>query len=105
MAQFTIYSNINKLSNIEFPYLLDIQSPLLSDLSTRLVIPITHLNNHKYKPFSKLTPIITIKAKQYLLLTPQMAGISKSDIGLEIIDISSMRFDIIAAIDVLITGI
>lgn len=34
-----------------------------------------------------------------------MAGISKHDIGPEILDISSMRFDIIAAIDVLITGI
>ena len=104
MYQFFIYSNLNKASNQEFPYILDIQSPLLAELETRLVIPLILNNTIKYKSFSKLTPIITIKNKQYLLLTPQMAGISKHDVGSEILDISSKRFEIISAIDILITG-
>ena len=104
MSQFIIYSNLNKSSNQEFPYLLDIQSPLLSELETRLVIPLVLQSSAKYKSFSKLTPVINIKNKQFLMLTPQMAGISRHDIGIEILDISSMRFEIISAIDILITG-
>ena len=104
MSQFMIYSNLNKSSNQEFPYLLDIQSTLLSELETRLVIPLVLQSSAKYKSFSKLTPQIVIKNKQYLMLTPQMAGISRHDIGIEILDISSKRFEIISAIDILITG-
>ena len=40
MAQFSIYANINPISKNIYPYLLDVQSPLLDSLETRLVIPL-----------------------------------------------------------------
>lgn len=43
--------------------------------------------------------------RDYLLLTPQLAGISAQELGPAIADLSSERQIIIAALDLLFTGI
>jgi toxin CcdB len=40
-----------------------------------------------------------------VLLTPQLAGISRSDLGAEVTNITEQRNAVIAALDCLITGI
>ena len=40
MAQFKAYENPNKATRKTYPYLLDIQSNLLDDLRTTVVIPL-----------------------------------------------------------------
>lgn len=104
MGQFGICANTDNETKNEYPFLLDVQSPLLEDIDTRMVIPLVLMSNRKYKAITKLTPIIEVKGKEYIALTPQLAGIPKRLLGPEIANISSIRFDIIAAIDLLITG-
>lgn len=41
MAQFNAYENPSKASKRAYPYLLDIQSNLLEDLSTTIAIPLS----------------------------------------------------------------
>ncbi len=105
MAQFRIYANSNEGTKAEFPYLLEVQSELLSDLATRMVIPIVTFSNPKYRAMTKLTPAIEIKGRKYLAITPLMAGVPRSALGNEIADLSRTQGDIIAAVDLLITGI
>lgn len=78
MPQFTVYKNKNPKSKTAYPYLVDVQSDLLSDLQTRVVIPLTRLTALRKKPIRDLTPTIDIEGSKYLILTPQLAGISKS---------------------------
>ncbi|MEI6388776.1 MAG: CcdB family protein [Spirochaetota bacterium] len=104
MAQFRIHANTNSDTKAEFPFLLDVQSDLLSDLETRMVIPLASHSNPKYKSISQLTPLIEVKGKKYLALTPLMAGISKRVLGPEAADASKLRHDLIGAVDLLITG-
>ncbi|MFW2134466.1 CcdB family protein [Ectothiorhodospira haloalkaliphila] len=40
MAPFDVYPNPSKVSQAHYPYLVDAQSSLLSDLATRIVIPL-----------------------------------------------------------------
>ena len=40
MAQFRVYENSNRATKQRIPYLLDIQSDLLDDLQTTVVIPL-----------------------------------------------------------------
>jgi toxin CcdB len=40
MAQFDVYPNPSQVSQAHYPYLVDVQSSLLSDLATRIVIPL-----------------------------------------------------------------
>lgn len=43
--------------------------------------------------------------KPYLMITPQMAGVSHKELGFEVTDLFHRRDGIIAAIDFLFTGI
>lgn len=104
MTQYVIYRN-KSASKDRVPYLLDVQSNLLSDLGTRIVIPLYGIKYAKNMAMTTLTPEFEVEGKKFILMTPQMAGISVKDIGAEVVSAESRRYDILAAIDLLITGI
>ncbi len=52
-----------------------------------------------------LTPNISVAGKEYLMITPQLAGISVRDLGTLVDSVPSERGKIIGALDLLITGI
>jgi len=52
-----------------------------------------------------LTPVFEIDGKQYAMLTPQIAGIAKKHMGAKVANLSPHRDEIIAALDLLISGI
>lgn len=105
MAQFTIYQNKNPQSKKEFPLLLDIQTNLLNSLQTTVVVPLKKLETNKDKVLTQLTPSFAIEGMNYLMLTPQLAGIQRKELGKAIADIEYARTDILNALDFLLTGI
>jgi toxin CcdB len=105
MPQFTLYRNRNSATRARFPLLLDVQSDLLDPLATRVVIPLVSAPAARSKSMDVLTPIVHFEAKPYLLLTPQLAGIDARELGSAVGDLASSRDVIIAALDLLITGI
>ena len=104
MAQYTVYRNKNPKSKTEIPFLLDVQSKLLSELGTRVVIPLFQKKSLRIKPLTKLTPEFQIDGKKLILMTPQLAGISIKELGEPVGDLTQHRIDIIAALDLLMTG-
>ncbi len=52
-----------------------------------------------------LTPLVRFEGKEYIVLTPQLAGIAASDRGTAVGELIADREAIIAALDLLITGI
>ena len=105
MGQFAVHKNKNPHTRSAIPFLLDVQSDLLSDLETRVVVPLCPASAVKGKPLRVLTPILEIEAESYVMLTPQMAGIPRSELGASVASLERYRFEIIAAIDFLVTGI
>ena len=105
MGQFSVFRNKNPRSKTVFPFLVDVQSDLLDDLQTRVVIPLTKAPELAKKPISTLSPLVEVHGHKYVLLTPQLAGISTSDLGAEVASIVEHRDAVIAALDCLITGI
>ncbi len=105
MSQYYVYENLNDKSKKIYPYLLDVQSTLLSDLETKIVIPLAVKEKFGKGIIKNLNPIVIIKKKEYVLLTQQMAGISITQIGSAICECLSERHQILSAIDFLITGI
>lgn len=105
MPQFTVYKNKNSATKARVPYLLDIQSNLLSELETRVVIPLYSAAAMKGKTLTVLTPAVEIEGKSCVAMTPQLAGISKKELGAEVTDMEAHRDIIIAALDFLVTGI
>ena len=105
MAQYHVYENLNSSSKKTYPYLVDVQTTLLSDLETRIVIPLAKKGKFENGIIKNLNPIIKINSKEYVLITQQMAGIPNKQIGSSICDCLSFRQEVLSAIDFLITGI
>ncbi len=105
MSQFTLYENENKNSKKAYPYFVDVQNDLLDDLNSRLVIPLSPyelLNNTNAK---KLCPIIEIKKEPCVLLAQQMTSVPRSILKKKVTSLEKFRYEILGAIDLLITGI
>ena len=88
-----------------YPYLLDIQSNLLDELRTTVVIPLCPTNLAGKAAITKLCPILKIDGRSFIVLTQQIAGIDRKYLGKEICDLSLYRSEIIAALDFIISGI
>jgi toxin CcdB len=105
MPQFALYRNRNPASRARFPLLLDIQSDLLEPLATRVVVPLTPAGAARTRSIRTLTPILKFEGKEFLMLTPQVAGIPVRELGPIAGDLATDRDTIIAAVDFLLAGI
>ena len=105
MAQFTVCRNKNPQTSAVVPFLLDIQNDLLSDLETRVVVPLCPFSSMKGKTVRTLMPVLDIEGERFVMLTPQMAGIPKREVGAPVLQLDQYRSEIIAAVDFLLTGI
>lgn len=105
MSQFTLYRNEDPSSNQLYPYFVDIQNTLLGDLNTRVVIPFTPLNALGSVEAKKLCPVFEIEGDRFALLTHQITSVPRSILKNEIASLDGQRYEILAAIDMLISGI
>jgi toxin CcdB len=103
--QFDVYRNKSANSKERFPYFLDVQTDLLSELETRMIIPCSPRETYGNKTITMLMPTILIKGKAHIAVTYQMAGIAKRELGPVMDNVKDQRQEIIAAIDLLITGV
>jgi len=88
-----------------YPLLLDVQSDLLEPLNTRVVVPLSLAAPARTRAMQALTPKLPVAGKEYVMVTPQLAGISMRELGALVDTLSSERAKIIGALDLLITGI
>ena len=105
MTQFAVHRNSNPATKSAVPYLLDVQSDLIAQLGTRVVVPLYTTTAMKGKVLKTLTPLLRVDGRQYVMMTPQLAGVSKKELGQQVSSLAAQRDEIIAALDMLITGI
>ncbi len=105
MAQFSVYHNKNAHTKKEYPFLLEVQSNLLSELTTTVVVPFVKYEDGRTKILNRLTPVFTLGQDDYIMLTPQMAGIQRQALGRLAFELEHARTDIVGAIDFLISGV
>ena len=105
MAQFDVYRNANPATRARIPYLLDVQSDLLDSLATRVVVPLCKPGILKGRLAERLNPVFQVEGKEVAMLTPELAGVPAKALGEAIGNLSSQRGVIIAALDLVITGI
>ncbi len=105
MAQFMVYENQNKDSKQIYPYFVDVQNNFLESLNSRLVIPLALRKYLDNSTISMLCPKTVIDGAEFVLLTHQMTNVPCSALKVPVISLESLRDEIIAAVDVLVTGI
>ena len=103
MAQFDVYVNQNPATKVTIPYLLDVQADLLSNLATRVVVPLIAASAMD-KSAKHLNPHFAVKRTKVIMSTAELAGVTLSAIGVKVCSLKEHRNEIIAALDFLITG-
>ena len=104
MPQFGVYRNENTASRERCPFLVDVQADLLDELGTCVVIPLSKAAELTGFPTQYLTPVIPFRGQSYALLTPQLAGISREELGPLVGSLAEQQRVISAAIDFMIRG-
>ena len=107
MAQFDVYRNSGKYSKI-VPFMVDVQSDILSNFDTRVVIPLQSaefVKSENIDVISRLNPILTVCDSEVILATQQMAAVHIRELGKKVDSLESKRLEIISALDVLTGGI
>jgi len=103
MAQFDVYENTNPVTKKTFPYLLDVQTDLLDNLTTRVVVPLITASAMGTAA-KHLNPRFKIKRTTVVMSTAELAGVSVHVLGDKVCSLTEQRNEIIAALDFLFTG-
>ncbi|MBZ0092246.1 MAG: CcdB family protein [Sulfuricellaceae bacterium] len=104
MAQFDVYLNPNPATRETIPYLLDVQADLLDILATRVVVPLV-LAEEMGLAAKQLNPQFKIEGTAVVMSTAELAGIANRSLGDKVVSLKEQRDEIIAALDLLFTGI
>ena len=105
MPQVSVYKNKNPKTRSTYPYLVDVQSDLLSDLGTRVVVPLVKRTGSTKKPIKSLMPVVSVDGQEFIMMVPLLAGIGKGELGTPVASAAQHRGEVVAALDFLITGI
>ena len=100
--QFMVYRNNS--NNRAYPYLLDVQSDIIDELNTRLVIPLFLLDEVNGRPARRLTPVLKVDGEDFLVMTHEMASVRQSQLGEEVVSVREHRQAIKNALDFLLDG-
>lgn len=104
MAQFDVYLNPNAATRKAIPYLLDVQADLLDTLTTRVVAPLV-LAEEMGLAAKHLNPQFKVKGTAVVMSTAELAGVSNRSLGDKVVSLKNKRDEIIAALDLIFTGI
>lgn len=98
MARFDVYARSNGPG-----YLLDCQADLLSDLNTRLVVPLLPENDAP-RPAARLNPVFHIEGARYVMVTQFAAAVPVRALGSRVGSLVAEDMKITNAIDMLLSG-
>jgi toxin CcdB len=101
--QFHIYSNQGPSAK-NTPLLLDLQAPVLSDLSSRLVVPLRKKSSYSEPCIGMIHIPLIVNGEEYIAFVSEMAAVSKTYLGKLKGNVEELRTQFISAVDLLITG-
>lgn len=104
MARFDVYRNSSATSD-DVPYLLDVQSDVLSALDSRVVVPLRRLDRFPAVALpDNLMPIVLVDGLKCVLETPKLAAVPARILKSPLASLEAQRFEIGAALDFLFQG-
>ena len=104
MAQLDVYRNPNARQAPGFPYLLEVQTALLGDIPTTVVIPLGLPAVIDHIPVVRLNPPVKVAGRRLLVMTQELAAIKRRTLKQPVANLSPQRDEILAALDFLFTG-
>lgn len=99
MSQFDVH-RLNSTDTL----VVDCQSELLDQLNTRFVVPLVP-RDQTLKPAERLNPVFAIGGRDYVMVTQFAAAVERRELADVIFSLSDRSFEVVGALDVLISGV
>ncbi len=103
--RFDVFRNRNPKSARTVPYLLLLQSDLLDDLTTQVVVPLVKAGALSGRPAERLNPALEVEGQTVLMLTQQVGAVATAALSTRVGHLGHERDTIVAALDLLFSGI
>jgi toxin CcdB len=104
VAQFDIYVNPQPASRQFVPYVLDVQSDLISQLPTRLVMPLSRVGAAQAKVPHNLCIPVEIDAEPLTLMAHMAAPVAARSLQKPVGSLRHRASEVSAALDAVISG-
>jgi toxin CcdB len=88
-----------------YPLVVDIQADIHAKLATRVVVPLIARARYMPQPMTRLTPVIKVLRDDYVVMFPLMAAVPRASLGELVGSLAVHRATLIAALDLLFTGV
>ncbi|SKB64241.1 CcdB family protein [Sphingopyxis flava] len=98
MAQFDVHRSRDGRA-----LLLDCQSDLLGHFDTRLVVPLVPAQSAQ--KLSRLHPVFEIEGEHHIMATQLASAVDTRELGARVASLGDRRYDILNAVDMLLTGV
>jgi toxin CcdB len=102
MAQFDVRRNPRGGT---YPFVVDLQSDTLMRFATRIVAPMIAAKRYGRKPITRLNPVARVKGADYVVVIQDLASIPVSELGELVGSLRDRRPELIAALDLMFTGV
>jgi toxin CcdB len=102
MSQFDVHRFQSRRGRSH--YVVDLQADILDELATRIVAPLRPLKSRD-DLIPRLTPVVEVQGEPYFIVLSEIAAIRVKELGAVIINLKQHRDEIVAAVDILFTGI
>jgi toxin CcdB len=101
IARFDVY---RPKMNGATPLVLEVQADLLSDLQSRVIVPLQRCQPNRRDTISRLLPVVRIGDEEYQLATANIGTVLVSDLGVPIGNLENQRSIVVDANDFLLQG-
>jgi toxin CcdB len=105
MAQFDVYVNPNPGSRDRVPYVVDVQSRLLSQAATRLTVPLRRFSDSHTSLPRRLVPKVEVRAEAFVVYAHQAAAVEARLLKKPVASLAGYAADIVGAVDAVISGV
>jgi toxin CcdB len=103
--QFSVYDNPSPRMREHYPFVVDIQSDLLSALATRMVVPLALTRLASSELPNRLCPLLKVTDKHLMLMPFEAAPLDKRLLKKQITSVRDRAHDIVAAMDAVMSGV
>lgn len=105
MVRFDVYRNELANSSKRFPYFLTVQSDLLQDLVTCVIVPLGRPAIVGGRLVQTLAPELDVGGERYVMYTPELAAVPTTMLRKRVANLEVQRDTILRALDFLFSGI
>jgi len=100
--QFDVVANPDPIDAAQRPYLVILQSDLISDLTSTVVAPLVTREN--MKGAQRLNPVLSIEGREYWLATHELFAVDQRILRGRVSTLADHRDTIMTALDFLFLG-